>query len=441
MLEESRAMIRLAWPVVLAEVGWILMGIVDTIFVGPLGPAAIGAVGTGSTMFFALMVLGIGVFFALDTFVAQSFGAGRIDECHRWLVAGLSLAFVVSGVLVAAGLAGAWLLRYSGMNAEVLAILQPYLSRLMWSAPPLLVYTVLRRYLQAMNLVRPVMLAIVIANIVNAAGNWVFIYGHFGVPALGAIGSAYATLAARVVLAALLWLVVVRRERRTPSGLHDVPWRWDGGRAWRIVRLGAPAAFQVTLEVGVFAVAGALAGRISPAALAANQIALNVAGFFFMIPLGLGSAAAVRVGQAVGRSDTTGVLRAGWSALALSLVSAALVATLFVAVPESFLRLFTADSAVLAVGTAVLLVCAVFQPFDGFQAVATGALRGLGDTQTAMLLNLAFHWLVGLPLAYFLCFERGWGVVGLWTGLSAGLILIGGSLVGVWHWRSRQALA
>jgi MATE family multidrug resistance protein len=185
-------------------------------------------------------------------------------------------------------------------------------------------------------------------------------------------------------------------------------------------------------------VAAALAGRISPVALAANQIALNIAGFFFMIPYGLGSAAAVRVGQAVCRADATGVLRAGWSALALSLVSAVVVAALFVTVPGSFLRVFTADTGVLAVGTIVLLVCAVFQPFDGFQTVATGALRGLGDTRTAMLFNLAFHWLVGLPLAYFLCFERGWGVVGLWAGLSASLILIGGTLIGVWHWRSRQ---
>ena len=196
MLDESRAMIRLAWPVVLAEIGWVLMGIVDTIFVGPLGPAAIGAVGTGSTMFFAFMVFGIGSFFALDTFVAQNFGAGRVDECHRWLVAGLSLACVLSVVLVAAGLAGACC---SGTGDASGGARRPaaVLSRLMWSAPPLLVFTVLRRYLQAMNVVRPVMLAIVIANLVNAVGNWVFIYGQFGSPALGAVGSAYATLAAR----------------------------------------------------------------------------------------------------------------------------------------------------------------------------------------------------------------------------------------------------
>jgi MATE family multidrug resistance protein len=289
-----------------------------------------------------------------------------------------------------------------------------------------------------MNVVRPIMVGVVITNIVNAVGNWAFVYGHLGAPAMGAIGSAYATLCARIALAIFLWLVVARRERARPSGLHDVPFRWDPTRMWQLVRLGMPAALQVTLEVGVFAVAAGLAGRISPTALAANQIALNIAGFFFMVPFGLSSAAAVRVGQAVGRRDRTGVRRAGWSALGLALAAAVVIAVLFLAVPGPFVRLFTRDPSVLALGVTILLVCAAFQPFDGFQAVATGALRGLGDTRTPMVFNLAGHWLIGLPVGYVLCFWRGWGVIGLWVGLSLGLILIGAGLIGVWYRASRQ---
>jgi MATE family multidrug resistance protein len=295
---------------------------------------------------------------------------------------------------------------------------------------------VFRRYLQAMNVVRPIMVAVVITNIVNAFGNWVFIYGHLGVPAMGVTGSAYATLCARLALAAFLWFVVVAGERRRPSGLHDARVRWDVARMWQLVRLGAPAALQVTLEVGVFAVAAVLAARISPTALAANQIVLNIASFFFMVPFGLSSAAAVRVGQAVGRRDPVGVRRAGWVALGLSAIAASVFIALFLLVPEPLLRLFTADPTVLGVGAAILFVCAVFQPFDGFQAVATGALRGLGDTRSPMLFNLAGHWFVGLPIAYVLCFGRGWGVIGLWAGLSLSLILIGVALVAVWHRRS-----
>jgi MATE family multidrug resistance protein len=431
-------MVSLAWPVILAELGWVLMGIVDTVIVGPLGPAVIGGVSIGSTLFFAVMVYGVGTFFSLDTFVSQNFGAGRIEACHAWLFAGLQLAVVLSAVLVPLGYAGVALLPYTGIHGDVLPVLQPYLTRLLWSAPPLLVFTVLRRYLQAMNVVRPILVGVVLMNILNAVGNWAFVYGRLGIPAMGAIGSAYATLGARVALALFLWGVVLWRERQLPSGFHDVPWFVDTGRMWQLVRLGTPAALQLTLEVGVFAAAAGLAGRISPIALAANQIVLNVASFFFMVPFGLSSAAAVRVGQAAGRGDIDGLRRAGWTALGLASVCAASIAALFLSIPGVFLRIFTADPAVLSLGFSVMLVCAVFQPFDGFQTVATGALRGLGDTRTPMLFNFAAHWFVGLPVAYALCFWAGWGVVGLWCGLSLSLMLIGGGLLVIWHQRSRD---
>lgn len=429
-------MVSLAWPVILAEIGWVLMGVVDTIFVGPLGPAVIGGVGMGSTLFFAVMVFGSGLFYALDTFVAQSFGAGRIVECHRWLFAALELAVVLSVVLVGVGCVGVMLLPHSGIHPDVLVVLRLYLTALLWSAPPLFMFTVFRRYLQAMNIVRPILVGVVVMNLVNAVGNWVFVYGHLGMPAMGAVGSAYATVGARVALAVFLWLVIVRAERRRPSGLHDAPVVLDTARIWRLVRLGTPAALQLALEVGVFAAAAALAGRISPVALAANQVVLTVASFFFMVPFGLSSAAAVRVGQAVGRDDSDALRRVGWAALGLATACAVVFAALFLLIPEVFLRLFTTDPTVLAVGRTVMLVCALFQPFDGFQTVATGALRGLGDTRTPMLFNLAGHWLVGLPVGYALCFWFDWGVVGLWTGLSLSLTLIGLALVAVWHRRS-----
>ena len=429
-------MLSLAIPVIVAELGWITMGIVDTIMVRRLGPAAIGAVGTGSTIFMALMVLGMGTIFALDTFVSQNFGAGRIDECHRWLWVGLQLSGVLSVVLLVIAFLGVDFLPRAGLHPEVLSLLRPYLSHLLWSAPPLLVYTVFRRYLQSMNVVRPVMVALVTANVVNAGANWILISGRLGFPALGVVGSAYATIAARIYMACFLLSVVWLKERRRPSGLHDIRLVVEGARIWELMRLGFPAALQIGLEVGVFAAASTLAGRITPLALAANQIALNVVSFFFMIPLGLNSAAAVRVGQAVGRGDMAGVRIAGWTAIALALSYALITSASFVAWPELFLRIFTDDATVLRVGTSLLMICAIFQPFDGCQVVCTGALRGLGDTRTPMLLNLAGHWFIGLPVGYLLCFPRGWGVEGLWAGLALGLILIGAALTWVWHKRS-----
>jgi MATE family multidrug resistance protein len=436
MRSELRAMLSLAWPVILSELGWVLMGIVDTIVVGPLGPAAIGAVGSGSTLFFAVMVLGIGTFFALDTVVSQSYGGGRIDECHRWLYAGLQLAAGFSIVLVSAGLAVTALLPVMDIHPDVLVLLQPYLRALFWSAPPLLLYTVLRRYLQAMTSVRPIMVAMIAANVVNAVGDWALVYGRLGAPALGAIGAAYATFGSRMFLLVALAGVVVLRERGRPGGLFDVPFVLDVSRMSRLIGLGSPAAGQIVLEVGVFAAATALAARMAPAALAAHQIVLHIASFFFMIPYALSSAAAVRVGHAVGRGDGAGASRAGWAALLLALGFALAIATLFIGAPQTLLHVFTHEPSVLAVGVTLLIVCSVFQPFDGFQVVATGALRGLGDTRTPMLANLVGHWLLGLPVAYVLCFSAGLGVTGLWIGLSLGLIVIGATLTLVWHRRT-----
>ena len=434
MRRELRSMLQLALPVIAAELGWITMGIVDTIIVGPLGPAAIGAVGSGSTMFLAVMVLGMGTLLALDTFVAQSYGAGRIDDCHRWLFAGLQLAAVMSIVLVIAGAIGLALVPYAGMHPEVTALLVPYLSVLLWSAPPLLAFTVFRRYLQAMNIVKPVTVALVSANVINAAANWVLVYGHLGMPALGVRGSAYATVLARIYMALFLLAVIVLRERRQPSSLSTARFAIDPARMWSLLRVGVPAAMQVTLEVGVFAAAS----RLAPMAVAANQIVLNIAGFFFMIPYGLSTAAAVRVGHAVGRQDPLGVRRSGAAALGLALLVTVSVSVVFVVAPLPFLRVFTEDVSVLRAGSTVLLIYAICQPFDGVQTVATGALRGLGETRLPMLVNLGGHWIVGLPLAYVLCFRRGWGVEGLWTGLTVGLMLIGSVLFVVWRNRSHR---
>jgi MATE family, multidrug efflux pump len=231
---------------------------------------------------------------------------------------------------------------------------------------------------------------------------------------------------------AIIW----RRERSRPSGLHDVPFTIDWARIRALLRLGAPAAGQLLLEVGVFAAAGVMAGWITPAASAANTIVLNIIGFIFMIPYGVGTAAAVRVGHAIGRGDPDGMRRAGWAAIVMTLVVMAMSALLLASGPAALIRVFTDDRTVIEFGLALMLVAAVFQLFDGLQAVTTGALRGLADTHTPMIWNLVGHWGIGLPTAYWLCFHRNWGVQGLWAGLCVGIILIGSVLLWTWHRRS-----
>jgi MATE family multidrug resistance protein len=286
-----------------------------------------------------------------------------------------------------------------------------------------------------MGIVRPVTIALVSANIINVVANWILIYGKLGAPALGVRGSAWATVLARVTMAAYLLVVILLREHGRRPGLFETPLRLE--RVWmrRLIGLGLPAAAQITLEVGVFAAATVLAGRLPPIALASHQIALNIAACAFMVPFGLSSAGAVRVGHAVGRGDPEGAERAGWTALMLGAAFMSCAALTFVLAPRLLIGAFTSDEGVLRAGTSLLLVAAVFQLFDGAQGVATGVLRGLGDTRTPMLWNLFGHWFVGLPLGYVLCFVMGLGVIGLWWGLSTGLIICGVALILVWRTR------
>jgi MATE family multidrug resistance protein len=442
-------MLRLALPVILAELGWMAMALVDTIMVGSLGPAAIGAVGVGGILFESVAIGGMGLLLGLDTVVSQAYGARRLDECHRWLVHGVHLSLILILPLMAIVAVGGANLHRLGFHPEILTRLVPYFWIVSASLLPLLIYSAFRRYLQAMDLVAPVTFALVSANILNAAGNWALIYGKGGFPAMGTDGAAWATVASRVYMAVVLVVAAFYfpgipgpkvpgddDDARRREGLRHVAWRLETARLKRLVRLGAPASGQIVIEVGVFAAAGALAARLNPIAVAAHQIVLMNAGTTFMIPLGISSAAAVRVGQAIGRCDPAGARRSGWTAVLLGVSFMGCAAAVFLLAPTVLLSLFTRDAAVIQIGTSLLFVAAIFQLFDGVQVVTTGALRGLGDTRTPMLTNLAGHWCLGLPIGYALSFPFGWGVIGLWVGLSSGLIAVAIVLLMFWWHRS-----
>jgi MATE family multidrug resistance protein len=429
---ELKPTLRLAGPVILAELGWMGMGIVDTIMVGPLGPAAIGAAGVGNSLHLGFAIFGMGLLLGLDTLVSQAYGAGQLALCRAWLRRGVQLAIISAAPLMLVLAAVWWLVPQLGFHPDTRPLLQGYFAVMILSTPFLLLYAALRRYLQSTHHVAPVMFALVSANAINAFFNWVFIYGKLGVPALGVPGAAWATFAARGYMCAVLAAAVWWTWREGSPG----PARTAAGRpptsVRRLVDLGLPAAATVTAEVGVFAVATALAGSLEPVATASHQIALNIAAVAFMIPLGLASAGAVRVGNAVGARNPSGAAAAGWTVIAIGVAFMLFSGAVFIAAPRPLIALFTRDEAVLALGGSLLFIAAVFQLFDGLQGVVTGTLRGLGDTRTPMVTNLAAHWLIGLPIGYWLCFSAGWGARGLWWGLSLGLIVAGVVLTTVW---------
>jgi MATE family multidrug resistance protein len=436
--QELGAMVALAVPVVMSELGWMAQGIVDTIMVGRLGPAAIGAVALGNAVYYTPVLLGFGLLLGLDTLVAQAFGRKDHDDCHRWLAQGVYLTIAVTPPLMLVIALASFGFTPLGIAHEVAAPAAGYLRVLNWGTLPLLLYAATRRYLQAVSEVRVVTVTFVAANLLNWFGNWVLIYGKFNMPAMGVDGSALSTVLSRIFMAAALLGFAWRHERKRG---HPLFRHWAApnlARLQELVRLGAPAAGQVVLEVGAWNMATLSAGWLTPAALAAHQIVLNYASLTYMVPLGVSSAAAVSVGQAIGAGDPARARRDGWLALGLGTGFMLLAAMLFLAAPGPLIALYTRDPAVMAVAPGLLGLVAAFEIFDGIQTVSTGALRGLGETRIPMLANLVGYWLLGLPLGLYLCFVRGWGIYGLWIGLTLALIVIASTLLA--RWRRESAM-
>lgn len=434
---------KAATPVVLAELGWMGMGIVDTIMVGKLGPAAIAGVSLGNVLFFTVGLVGLGLLLGLDTLVSQSFGAGDLRDCRRSLVQGVYLSIGLTPILMVVVALLTPMLAVWGVQAEVVAVAIPYTKTLNWGMLPLLLYVAARRYLQGMNLARSVTAALVSANAVNWLGNLLLIDGRFGFPALGTVGSGIATFIGRIWMAGVLAVAIAAHARREGTDWIQTPMAIDRPRLRRLLAIGAPTAIQIALEVGVFLAAAILAGRLGTRALAAHEVVLNVISVAFTVPLGISSAAAARVGQAIGRRDPQAAAWAGWSAILLGAGFMIAFVLAFSLAPRTILRTYTADRGVVAAGVSLLFVAAIFQMFDGTQVIASGALRGAGETKASMYCNLVAHWGLGLPVGYLLAFEAGWGLIGLWVGLMVGLVVAGIALLVAWRVsvrRLKQAL-
>jgi len=435
-------MVALAVPVVLSELGWMAQGIVDTIMVGKLGPAAIGAVALGNAVCYTPSLFGIGLLLGLDTLVSQAYGRKDHDDCHRWLAQGVYLALIATPLLMLLIDLASFGFAPFGIAPAVAGPAGSYLRILNWGTLPLLLYAGTRRYLQGVGDVHVIMATYVGANLLNWFGNWVLIYGKWGFPALGVNGSAISTVVARIFMAGALLGFAWRYERKRG---HPLFRHWAGpslARLKRLLGLGAPAAGQVLLEVGAWNLTVLAAGWLTPAALATHQIVLNYASLTYMVPLGVSAAAAVSVGHAVGAGDMERARRAGWLALGLATSFMLLAAVAFLLIPVPLIALYTRDPQVMALGPGLLVLVAAFQIFDGIQTVSTGALRGLGETRTPMLANLVGYWVLGLPLGLTLCFALRWGIYGMWIGLTLALIVIAATLLRRWRRDSaRQTLA
>jgi MATE family multidrug resistance protein len=432
MRKEIGPMVRLATPLALTELGWMVMGVVDTIMAGRLNAAAVGAGTLGNMLFYPIAVCGTGILLGMDTLVAQAFGAGEARDCRRSLVNGIWLAAAVSPPICAVLLLLIPAVRAAGVNPDVFAQFDSYLKPLLWGIAPLLISVAFRRYLQAVNLVQPMLFAMITGNVLNLVGDWALMFGHWGSPAMGLAGSGWSTSISRFYMAAIGAGAILWHERKSGRLLLEVSWKPDFARIMQLIRLGVPASLQMLFEGSVFSVVTVWAARLDEASLAAHSIAVQVIATNFMVPLGISSAAAVRVGYAIGRRDRAAASTAGWAAILLSTIFMGACAMAMLLAPEAIVRLFISDPAVVTIGAVLLRLAALFELFDGFQIVATGALRGLGDTRSPMIAHLLGYWVVGVPAGYVLCFSLHWGAAGIWVGLTAALILIGVALLAAW---------
>ncbi|WP_423927004.1 MATE family efflux transporter [Candidatus Palauibacter sp.] len=419
---DLRRMLRLALPIVTVQVGIMMMGVVDTLMVGHLSATDLAAVGLGNLYFFQIAVFGNGLLMALDPIVAQGVAA----DDHEAAARGIQRAFVLTLFLTVISsllfLPAARVFALLRQPPDVVPVAGGYAVGSILGLLPFYGFVVLRQSLQAMGRVAPIVWTIAGANLLNAFLNWVLIYGNLGVPRLGAVGSAWGSSLARWCMAAALLALSWRWMRPYLSRFR--PEALDRAALVRMVRLGTPIGFQQQLEFGAFAVIGVMMGWLGTEAMAGHQVALNLAALTFMVPLGIGAAAAVRVGHAIGRQDMDGARRAAGTGILIGGTFMFVTAGAFLAVPGFWAGLYSHDPAVIAIAASLIPIAGIFQVADGLQTVAAGVLRGAGDTFFASFFNAIGFWGLGVPVSVVLTFSLDWGPRGLWWGLAAGLAAV-----------------
>lgn len=420
---ELREMLRLAAPIVAVNVGMMFMGVVDSLMLGRVSGAALAAGVLGNFIFYLCASFGLGFLLAIDPVVAQAIGAGDAREAALGVQRGVVLAIATSIVMAILLWPAPQVLTLLGQPADVAPDAGAFVR---WSIPgvfPFFLFALSRQALQAHGSVAPVLWAAVVGNVVNVLANLVLVFGMFGVPALGVVGSAISTTIARWVMFGAILLFARQRLRRLVR-----PW-FPEALAWAPLRglaaLGAPIGLQFFAEVNAFGLVTIMMGWVGTNALAGHEIALNLASLTFMVPLGVAAAGTVMVGRAIGRGDPAAARRDAVAALVVGIGFMSITAVAFLVVPGLFARGYTTDGGVITVAVALIPIAGIFQVFDGMQVCATGVLRGAGDTRVPMAIHMASFWLVGLPLGSWLCFGLDGGPAALWWGLTAGLAAAG----------------
>ncbi len=443
---ELRATLRLAWPLILANLTQQLIQATDVLLMGRLGATELAAATLALNLTFTFNLFLFGLITASSPMMASALGqrSNNVRDVRRTFRAGAWLLIFA--------LPPYWLLlwhvgdfmRAFGESEELARQGQTFLRAYMWCTAPWLLFQLLRNFVAALERPRVVLWLSLGGIGLNALLSWSLIFGHFGLPALGLVGGGIGSTITWSILCVALVIVTSSHRHFRRFRLFGNWWRFDGQRTWAMVRLGFPIGITMALEMGVFALAAYFMGWIGAPAVAAHAVALQIAALTFMVPLGLGQAATVRVGLAFGRRDPGGITRAGWTAWLAGVGFMAVMAVAIWAAPHRLVTLFLDDTAgnavVIALAVSFLKVAAAFQLVDGAQVIGAGMLRGLHDTRWPLLFAAFGYWGVGLGIGSWLAFGADWKGLGIWVGLASGLAAVAILMLARWSMRERLGL-
>lgn len=415
--------IKLAYPVVIGQLGHMMLGVVDSIMVGKLGATQLAASSLVNGLILLIMVLGIGMSIAITPLVAIAKGSNKHDECGVILRQGLIVNLVFSFLLVIAIYFLADLVYYLDQPIEVAQYAESYLKILNLSIIPFMLFQTYKQFSEGVSFTKPPMVIIILSNFVNVLGNWILIYGNLGFPKMGLDGAGYSTLLTRIFIAIAIFIYIRNAKdfKEFDPSLKFKSINWKVIK--KIINLGIPSGFQMFFEVGGFAFATVMIGWIGTKELAAHQIALNLSSITFMVGLGISIAATIRVGNFLGKKDLQGVKQAGYSALLIIATIMGFFGLTFFILRNYLPTLYIGDRDVIEVAASLIIIASFFQVVDGLQVVGVGILRGLTDLKATMVIAFIAFWIFGLPIAYVLGFTFSLGAEGIWVSFVVGLSL------------------
>jgi len=412
---------KLAVPVIIGQLGVIMMGVVDSLMVGELGADYLAAAALANHIVILILIIGLGVSMTVTPLVAISIGAEKHDEAQMLFKQSLVVNSVFGIVMTILIVFGSELIQYLNQPPLVVKYASSYTKILSISIIPWMIYQSYKQFIEGLSITHPPMVVTIIANIVNAFVNWILIFGNLGFPKLELDGAGIATSASRIFMVIVLILYVNGSKRFKEFDVSLIIRKYNSAIIKKILRLGLPSGFQYFFEVGAFSFAVVMVGWLGAKSLAAHQIAMNLASISFMAVTGISAAGGIRVGNAVGKGDLKETRRAGFSTLILGISIMFCAGLVFILLRNYLPKLYIFDHEVIMIASSLLVIASIFQIFDGTQAVGIGILRGLTDVKMPTIITFIAYWVISLPIGYVLGFTFGFGVQGVWVGLLIGL--------------------